>query len=150
MWTSLQNTQKAWTGWFVLIFFSGRFLSFLHNKIAPSRLTRNEQCKPSQQQIFLFSVFSERTGGRGEEGGGGKSVSKVGVESQPTVYLMFRTHSWQARSSENNILCLGGTQTGSHHDVHGGTVFAENALCLWYQAVMVRVKCSHGITWSLL
>lgn len=133
-----------------MIFFSGRFLSFLHNKIAPSRLTRNEQCKPSQQQIFLFSVFSERTGGRGEEGGGGKSVSKVGVESQPTVYLMFRTHSWQARSSENNILCLGGTQTGSHHDVHGGTVFAENALCLWYQAVMVRVKCSHGITWSLL
>lgn len=149
MWNSLQNTQKAWTDWFVLIFFSGRFLSFLHNKIAPSKLTRNEQCKPSQQQIFLFSVFSERTGGRGEEGGGGKSVSKVGVESQPTGYLMFRTHSWQVRSSENNILCLSGTQTGSHHDVHGGTVFAENALCLWYHAVMVRVKCSHGITGSL-
>lgn len=104
------------------------FLSLLHNKIAPSRLTRNEQCKPSQQQIFLSAAVSERTGRRGEEGGGGQSFSKVGVGSQHTGCLMFRTHSWQVRSSENNILCLSGAQTGSNHAVRGGAVFAENAL----------------------
>lgn len=130
--------------WCFVLFLGDFFLSFIIKLLHRGWLeTNNASLVNSKYFCSLFSL-------RGQVGGVRKVVGVNQFQSQPTGYFMFRTHRWQVRSSENNILCLSGTQTGSHHDVRGGTVFAENALCLWYHAVMVRVKCSHGITWSLL
>ena len=85
------------------VFFLGDFfpssLSLLHNKIAPLKLTRNNaSITNSKYFCSLLSLRGQATS-QGEEDGGGKSVSKVGVGSQHTCCLTFRTHSWPARSS---------------------------------------------------